>query len=158
MAATLAAQARDAVRVLRTMPADLRAELTAHVGTDVAEPLATPVRAAASTSVARRVQVTVAKGVEPAIRAGGAGRRYSGGASGRQTFYGTEFGGGLSHTWYRRPVGVRARSACTGPPREQFVPAAPFVLPTFAAQRDVVSEAWLAILDPILDAWAAGGG
>jgi len=155
---TLTQQCRTAVRQLRAMPRELRDELTARVGTDVATPLAAAVREQAYGPYGPKVRISVRKGVEPAIVAGGRSRVFSGGAAGVDVFYGNEFGGGKSKTWYATssPKGTRY-SVHRATTRQFRRPPRPFVLSTFAAQRDEVSDAWLAVLDPLLDEWEAGG-
>lgn len=139
------------------MPAELRRELSARVASDVAEPLAANVRAAARPPYATRVKVSVRKGVEPQLVAGGRARVFSGGAAGVQVFYGNEFGGG---TRKRRYVGSSPRGhryAISRRTARQFARPRPFVLNTFARRHDQVSDAWLGVLDPLLQAWSNGG-
>lgn len=140
------------------MPDDLKRAMVDHVTAEVAEPLAADVRASAYGPYGPRVTVRVAKGVEPALRAGGARKAFSGGASGAQVFYGNEFGGGRSRTWYVTSSRTGHRYSVHRATTRQFRrPPRPFVLSTFAAERDDITERWGQVLDPFLDAWAAGG-
>lgn len=148
-----ARQCSDAVRQLRRMPSELRRELGGHVADQVAGPLASSVRAHATRPYGHRVDVRVRKGAEPVLAIGGRAKRFSGGAGGVDVFYGAEFGGGNRFTTYPTHRGsVRRRTT------RQFVPARPFVFPTFAREFDRISEEWSAVLDPFLDAWQAGRG
>lgn len=147
----------DAARQLRRMPSELRRAMGKHVATQVAQPLADRVLAARD-SRARAVGVKVRGGEQPQLVVGGAARVVSGGAAGRQLFYGLEFGGGRGYRAYtgRSPRGrsyqLRRRVTAQFP----RPPVHAFLFDTFAREADQVSEDWLAVLDPFLTAWEAG--
>jgi hypothetical protein len=154
----LAGETRQAIRALRRMPDELRKALRSQVRDTIAAPLATLVAARRPGRQAAGITVKAVGDLEPAIRVGGgASPVYQHRAQGRQLFYGIEFGGGVSRTWIaaRSPRGrhYSYRRRVTA----QFVPAHPFVMPTFAANRDRISDEWVAVLDPFLTAWASGG-
>lgn len=156
MADDLAKQCRAAIRTLRAMPDDLKAELKTEVASKVAQPLAAQVHAKASGPHGPKVRIGVRPGAEPQLVAGGRAQVFSGGATGAQVFYGAEFGGGKSRTWYVTTSPRGHRFAVHRATTKQFVPARPFLFPTFVAEADTVTEAWLGILDPILDRWTNG--
>lgn len=154
---------RDAARGLRQMPAELRKELGQAVFDDVASPLAAAVRNASrgSRPFGPLLEVKARKGTDPTIVVGGSRRLARNGATGRQLVYGVEFGGSRSrHQPAHRPY---TRTYRNGKPHSvwrnttaQFVPAKPFIYPTFRAEYAETAEAFLAMLDPFLEAWEAG--
>lgn len=148
------------------MPADLRKGLKASVADEVARPLADEVRRASFRAgpYSGRFTVTVKRGSEePSLSVGGQRRVVSNGGSGAQLFYGTEWGGSRSrHQPAHRPYTRRSSGGATHSvwrnTTAQFVPARPFVYPTFRRETDRTLEAWLGTLDPFLEAWEAGNG
>jgi hypothetical protein len=155
---------RDAARGLRRMPADLRRELGTAVSEEVAGPLARDVAAARfrAQPFGPHVDVRVRKAAEPTLVIGGRRSTVSGGASGAQLFYGTEWGGSRArhqpaHRPYSRVSSGGVRHTVWRNTTAQFVPPRPFVFPTFRRDFAKVTDAWLGVLDPFLDAWEAGG-
>jgi hypothetical protein len=147
------------------MPADLRRALSTDVATEVAEPLAAEVLRASFRAgpYSGRFTVKVRKGVEPTLAVGGSRRVVAGGATGAQLFYGTEFGGSAhrhqpAHKPYTRTSSGGVRHSVWRNTTAQFVPARPFVYPTFRREFADVTEAWLEVLDPFLETWEAGRG
>lgn len=145
------------------MPADLRRELASAVADDVATPLAAAVRRAGSAAgpYGRLIDVKVRKGTEPTISVGGSRVVGRGGARGKDLFYGVEWGGSRvrhqpAHKPYQRTYkGGQPHTVWRNTTR-QFVPAHPFVYPTFRAHYADVLDGFLETLDPFLDAWEAG--
>ena len=146
------------------MPKDLRRDLKTAVADDVAGPLADEVRRASYTAgpYGGRFTTKVRRGSEePSIQVGGSRRVVSNGGTGAQLFYGTEFGGSASrhqpaHRPYTRTSRTGTRHSVWRNTTAQFVPAHPFVFPTFRRNADRTYEAWLDTLDPFLDQWEAG--
>jgi hypothetical protein len=142
-----ASACRDTSRQLRKLPADVRRALAARVKGEVAEPLAGAVRSAGSGTYARRVAATtkVRASADPKIVVGGQRRITSGGATGRQLVFGTEFGGG------NRVGVVRSTARRRGHRRRvtrQFVAQrSPFVFRTVAREAGPAFDRWAGIVD-----------
>lgn len=144
----------QATRQLRRMPADLRRALGRHVKTQVTDPLARKVAAAASSSPPYGAllagSVRTRAGAEPTIVVGGARRVASQGATARDLVYGQNFGGKG-----RRRSTVNRTGARTFKRRStvQFLAYRPFIFPTFAREAEETFEAWLEVLEPYLREW-----
>lgn len=126
---------RKASKDLRFLPRDLKRQLASDIRTDVAQPLATRISGAARGSYGRVLapQVKARSQANPTIAVGGGRRLVSGGATGRDLVYGTEFGGGRSK---------RTR---------QFVRnKAPFIFPTIGRSGGWVLDRFADIVDRVL--------
>lgn len=151
--ADLDAFARDcmtASKQLRRIPADLRRALASDVKTEVAAPLAAKISAAASGSYGRALapQVKARASADPQIVIGGTKRIASGGASGRQLIYGTEFGGGSRVTAIPTRPGRRGHRRRT---TRQFIRQhRPFVFNTIGRNGGWVLDRFAHIVDSVL--------
>lgn len=141
--AEFARQARALAKAMRTLPKEIRSELKAEVKEKVAQPLAQKVAEASRGKWAGPLSkaVKVRSADDPTIVVGGTQRLVSGGATGRQLIFGTEFGGGNRVSTVNRKPGRRGRVARgergangRGVYRrrttKQFNPASPFVFET----------------------------
>lgn len=146
MAQTFGDEAKQAARQLRRLPAEVRKELGRRSRTEVAEPLAQRITAAASGPygrvIARAGAVKARNGADPLLVVGGARRVASGGANARQLVYGAEFGGGSRVTAV--PGSSRRRAYRLRSTRQFIRNRSPFVFPTI---RDSIPE----VLDRFAD-------
>ena len=81
---------------MRRLPAEVKRTLRARTKEEVADPMATDIRAAGRGVYSRRVAPTakVRSNADPTIVVGGARKVASGGAKGRDLVFGAHFGGG----------------------------------------------------------------
>lgn len=173
---------KQGARQLRRMPAELRKAAGDQVLETVTRPLAAKVASAWTGPYAPALSVSTRarKGTDPLLVVGGSRELLSGGATGRDLVYGTEFGGRMDSTRIvnreRVPAGrgTRRRSgrvgraelgrqASAGRPifrrhaTRQFVPARPAIFPTFRREGPWIFSTWAEVLDPFLTAWETGG-
>lgn len=158
--------ARSAAKALRRMPAEARKVTGAQVKEQVAQPLADAVSAAYSagppmaSALASAVKVRV--GTEPVLAVGGAKRVVSGGGQGRQLVYGVEFGSGThpqraDRLARRATHGTTGRGSRTRGTTAQFAgQGGHYIFGTFAREAEATFGRWLAVMDPVLDAWIDG--
>lgn len=151
MSADFAADCEAAAKGLRRVPRELRRALAQQVKTEVAEPLANRVKAAATGPWARVLAAgTKARaGADPTIVVGGQSPKLSGGGGPRSVVYGTEFGGG------KRLTAVPGRAGRRGYRRystNQFRGRQrPFVFRTINQQMPKVLDAYAGIVMEVLD-------
>jgi hypothetical protein len=150
---------RAVAKAMRALPAEVKKELQSELKDKVAEPLAAKVAQAARGKWARplSLSVKVRAGVDPTIVVGGTRSLVSGGATGRQLIFGTEFGGGNRVSTVNRPPGKRGRVArgergtngrgvYKRHTTKQFSPATPFVFETVEANAEWAVEQFAEIV------------
>ena len=163
MASTLidSRQFGDMARDLRRAPKAIRDAVKADSRSEIAEPLAAKIRAAATgphvSVLAPGVKTRAGSGAESQIIVGGARPKLSGGAGPRHVVFGDEWGGGkrLSPVLGYARGGKRAgrvrgyRRFSTNQFRQG---KRPFVFPTVARNSDAIMEAYATIVMRALDA------
>lgn len=134
-------ECRQVAAAMRRLPSALRREIGAEVQSEVAEPVAAAMRAAAGGPHANVIRGAVKTRIsaDPRIVIGGARPRISGGAGPRDLIYGNEFGGGKRVT---RVPGRAGRSGYSRKSTNQFVPAHPFAFDTVSATASQWLPAW----------------
>lgn len=158
---------RALAKAMRALPSEVKKEVQAELKEKVAEPLAAKVAQAARGPWARplSVSVKVRAGVDPTIVIGGTRSLVSGGATGRQLIFGTEFGGGQRVSNVNRErnsegrvrkgrisAAERARQRKGGRTiykrhtTKQFSPATPFVFETVEASAEWAVEQFAEIV------------
>lgn len=140
-----------ASKQLRRIPAELRKALGQRTRDEVASPLADRVKAAPAGVYGRAVAgtVRVRSKADPTLVVGGQRRVASGGATGRQLVYGSQFGGGS------RVTAVAGRAGRKGYSRRstrQFARhAEPFVARTVIQSVGWAFDRWASIVDDVLN-------
>jgi hypothetical protein len=138
---------------LRRAPKVIRDAVKRDSRTEIAEPLAGKIRAAASGPWAKVLapgtKTRAGSGAEAQIVVGGVRPKLSGGGGPRSVVYGTEFGGG------KRLTAVPTRGRRRGYRRfstNQFRRnKRPFIFPTVAKNIDAIVEAYAGIVSRALD-------
>lgn len=145
-----ARECRETSRQLRRLPADLRRALAQRSKTEVADPLAQRISAAASGPYGRALSgaVKTRAQADPQIVIGGARKVVSGGASARQLVYGVEFGGGSRVKAI--PATARRRGHRRHTTRQFVGKHRPFVFPTIGRHIPAALEAFAGIVDDVL--------
>jgi hypothetical protein len=141
MPGEFARDASQAATALRGVPRALAGDLPRIVRRDVAEPLADRLRAAGTGSVYARLvarTVTVTDGRPPVVAIGGPQRLTSGGATGEDLVYGTEYGGGARVGQVRASRRARAHRRRTT--RQFLRQRAPFIEDTVARAHDPLGD------------------
>lgn len=158
---------RAMAAAVKKLPSDVRAELGREVKTRVAEPLAQKIAEQAHGPYGRALaaSVKVRVSADPTIVVGGTRPVVSGGATGRDLVFGTEFGGGNRvsvvnrerHADGRKRVGrigrgeqerqrARGRSVYKRHTTKQFRNPNPFVYPTVEANVEWALDEFAAIV------------
>ena len=144
---------REVSRQLRALPSEMRRELSSGVQDEVAVPEASRVKAALSGpwGSALAASTKARKLADPTIVVGGTRRVVSGGASGRDLVYGSQFGGGgrvstVTRRGPGRPSTFRRRSTrqFAGKGRET-------ILPTIRRDADLILAGFARIVDRVLE-------